>query len=267
MSIVKESQLLHCNETMLALDILVLSLQKSEKWCPSYAVFDFVDNCVLRFVQKPVHYYDAHSQIVVTGSETHDTHSDLLLITILEQWPFLVRKTHDSVVTSVALWLVRYIELCNLRIRHSCVTKCDVGAWEVLVQIRDQLERDVKDEACRNMVKKSLSEPSELGLSIDAVVSASSGNKREIAEKVRQDEAGQSDSNVELLPPGPSREKEDHFGLNQWTREDVQDAITDGAVEGLFLCLCSKYAEIRQQAVANVITFMSQLEVSLVAQN
>ena len=267
-SVVEETQFLYCDESMFALDVLVLSLQLSEKWSPPNAVFEFLDNCFLRYVQKPVHYYDVYSKILTAPeleNRAHDYHIGLLLITILEQWPFLVKRGDDSIITSVAIWLVRYIELSYLQIRHFCGTECDIGARRILEGIRDQLKRDVKDNRCRHMVKKSLREPSELGLSIDSVVSTSSSEKGGVIEEVPQVDGSQPDSYVNLVPPGPSQEEENHFGLNRWTREDIQDAITDGAIEELFLCLCSKYTEIRQQALTNVVTFMGKLEVSSAA--
>lgn len=250
---------------MLSLDVLVLSLQGSDEWSPSSTVFEFLDNCILRFMRKPVHYFDVYSSILATAEiecAMSGTHIDLILVALLEQWPFLVKNTDASEIANVAIWLSRYIELSSLRIRHLCKAQRDVAGMKVLMRIRDQLIGDVKDKSCRSMLKRSLREPPELGLSIRSAVSASTGKDRRIIEEEPYIDEIRSELSADLLPPRPPQEQDDHFGLNRWTRGDIQDAITNGAIEELFLCLCSIYAEIRQQAVKSITTFMSKLEVS-----
>ncbi len=249
---------------MLSLEVLVLTLHDSEKWKASSKVFEFLDNCILRVVRKSVHYYDTFSNIVATtagANETADTHIDLLLITVVEQWPFLVKSADEAAVTNVATWLVRYIELSSLRIRTKDDDRLYRGCTRVLALIRDQISVAVNDEACRNMLDRTLNDPPELGLSIKSATLDSISEQELEVKPTSQGESREPEPCVNQVPPGPPEETEDHPGLNRWTRKDVMDAISDGAIEELFLCLCSEYAEIRQQAIASVGTFMAKLEV------
>ncbi|KAL6719126.1 hypothetical protein ACLMJK_003363 [Lecanora helva] len=263
--VIKESQLLHCKESMLSLDVLILSLQRSDKWIPSSTVFEFLDNCILRLAKKPVHYFDLRCHILAKAGfekKRTDTPIDLLSVTILEQWPYLVKSTDACSLTNAANWLVRYLELSKFRISKICDFKPDVGALEILSQVRDQLRNDVEEETCRVMLDKSLREPPELGLSLESALPASIGKERIVVEELSSDGEDQPEFSADLVSPDSPQEQDDHSVLSRWTREDVPDAIIDGTIEDLFLCLSSRTADIRQQAVAAVITFMGKLEAS-----
>ena len=269
MSVIEESDMLHPDKPMLSLDVLLLSLRRSNKWEPSNALFEFLDNCVLRLARKPVHYYDALSNLVsITCSpvEVKDTHIDLLLIALFEQWQYLVNIADASTITNVAMWLVRYIEMSSLRIRHTGITKFNTGAISILTHIRDQLKITVEDKKCRSMFENSLKDPPELGLSIDSTtVTSFIEDRRYIKEEPRINN-GPPELSADLVPPGPPQEHEEHLGLHRWARQDIQGAVIDGVIEELFLCLCSRYAEIRQQAMINVANFMGQLKVKWLMQ-
>lgn len=263
-SVVRERQFLDPSDGMLSLDVLAFTLQDSDTWKATTTVFEFLDNCILRLVRKPVQYYDTFSDVVATTAgaiETTDTHIDLLLIAIMEQWPFLIKVADEATVTNVATWLIRYMESSWLRIRNKNEATLHRSFTGVLAQIRDQITFAVNDEACRSILNRTLSESLELGSSIE-LATFTGINEQKWDEKPRSgDESRQPKHCVNLVPPGPPEEDEDHPGLDRWTREDILDAISDGAIEELLLCLCSRYAEIRQQAMASVGTFMAKLEV------
>lgn len=263
-SVVQERQFLDSSNGMLSLDVLAFALQDSDKWKASNTVFEFLDNCILRLVRKPVHYYDKFSDLIATTAGAigpTDTRIDLLLIAIMEQWPFLVKAVDEATVTNVATWLLRYIELSWLRIRNKDEARLHRSFTGVLAQIRDQITITVNDKACRSMLNRTLSDPPELGLSIESTTFTDfSEQKRDEIPRSR-DESRQPEPYITQVPPGPPEEHEDHPGLNRWTREDILDAISDGAIEELLLCLCSKYVEIRKQAMTSIGTFMAKLEV------
>jgi len=263
-SVVQEHQFLDFSDGMLSLDVLVLTLQDSDQWKASNTVFEFLDNCILRLVRKPVHYYDTFSDLVATTSgamETNDTDIDLLMIAIMEQWPFLAKFADEESVTNVATWLVRYIESSWLRMRNKDEARLHHGFLGVLAQIRDKIAILVNNEACRSMLNRTLSDPPELGLSIESATDISISEQERDEKPRSRVESREPEPCVNQVPPGPPEEHEDHPGLNRWTRENILDAISDGAIEELLLCLCSKYAEIRQQASASIGTFMAKLEV------
>jgi len=266
LSVIEENQVLHSNESKLSLDVLVLSLQSCSDWSPSSAVYEFLDSCILRLIRKPVHYYDTFSNHVAaagSGNTVNDVHIDLLVVAVEEQWSHLAENTNASIVTNVAIWVIRYFEYSSLRIMHEASAKGDGRAIKILVQIRDRLQIDTSHKTCCSMLKRSSREPSELDLSIASVIHTGiSGNCHAVDEAIQTNE-GHSKSLEDVMPPAPTQEQEDHFGLNRWAREDIQDAVTDGVIEELFLCLCSRYTEIRQQALTSIGTFMGKLEVRL----
>ena len=269
MSVVKESQILHVDESMLSMDILIHSLGSDKTWSPSQTLFEFLDNCIVRVARKPVHYYDVISTLAANSGSTPEAsgashlHLDLLLFAVVEQWQFLVERADNSSAVNVATWLLRYIELSSLRVRQCSSTQSYEEVRRLLVAVRDQLGMDVKIKTCRPLFRKSLKDPPELGLSIKSLIDPCNVNDRQMNGNFLHDDEVQPT----LLPEPPlfdvPQEQESHFGLTKWARENIQDAITDGAVGELFLCLSSKHTEIRQQAVTGVIRFMGQLEVKI----
>lgn len=257
-----ENQILHSRSS---LEMLVLSLQDSGDSMASKNVFEFLDNCILRLVRKPIHYSDIFSSLlaaVTTDVSASKSDIDLLLVTVMEQWPFLAKSADPPTITNVSAWLLRYMEMTRLKPTWNDLKRLDGADTKVLRQIRDKIRGEIQDKACRGMFQKALKEPPELGLSEKLFARTGAKGQRSIAEPEPHTDEILPKPHTELLPPGPPQEDENHPGLNRWSREDIQDAISDGPITELFLCLCSEYAEIRKQALHSVRTFMGKLEVS-----
>ena len=247
-SVVRECTILK-PEQFVSLNVLVLSLQGL-----SDAVYKFLDNCVLRFVRKPVKYHDALLSLSdeVQSSQTEIGRLDLLLLVVLEQWPFLTRTLVPSdQKTSVAEWLARYL---NLLVNAG-------GDLTLLSQIRDRLRSDVEDRKCHEVLEKAFDEPA--GAQIPGELQCTLPPNRDMLHPtiVNRGEPKRTLHPQTPLPPGPPAEDQDHFGLRKWTHKDVQEAIEDGSIEDLIYCLCSKYGEIRKEAQKCLRAFMTKLEV------
>ncbi len=259
-SIVGESQTLN---SQISLDVLVASLQDSDEWKASNRVFEFVDDCTLRITRKPIRYYDELANIAGnTGMNASDLKIDLLLIAVLEQWPFLVKGADPPTLANVSTWLVRYIEMIWVMLRRGNGGTLVSGNNKILFLLRDRLKAEVNDKKCETMFSKALKVPSELGISDELITSAGACEQEHVARLPSDDEDVSPKPSTDLVPPGPSKESEGHPGLNSWSREDVPDAISGGSIAALFLCLCSAHVEIRKQALGNMRTFMAKLEVS-----
>ncbi len=256
-SIIKECTILKPDTHVSSLDVLALSLKDFQDGEASDILYEFLDNCVLRFVRKPVKYYD----ILTTLSDDHNSGQidsrkiDLLLIVILEQWPFLVKSTTASNTVNVAKWLARYLDL-----------SIPAGGNLVLLsQIRDGLETEAKDKDCRAILRKALEDPDESrNLSELGSIGPSTciiQNQDHDQNKLAPGAPNVFASPENILLSEPPEEDEDHAGLRKWAQEDVQDAIRDGSVDDLIFCLCSKHEEIRKQAQSALRTFMAKLEV------
>ena len=58
-------------------------------------------------------------------------------------------------------------------------------------------------------------------------------------------------------------EDERHAALHKWEREDLTEALEQGDIGELLLCLCSGHEEIRRQAHSAITRFMAKLKVCL----
>lgn len=252
-SMTKECAILKPDTHVSSLDVLVLSLRESQGGKASDTLYGFLDNCVLRFVKKPVKYYDIFATLLADNksSQIGSRMVDLLLIVILEQWPFLLKASTAPDTVNVAKWLAHYLDL-------------SIAAGDdsvLLFQIRDRLKNEAKDKDCRALLKKALKEPGESGKLVELENLAPS---RHIVQ--HQDSTGRGQPRT-LAPPEepflskPPEEDEDHAGLRKWTQKYIQDAIGDGSVGDLIFCLCSKHEDIRKQAQSGLRTFMAKLEV------
>ena len=252
-SMVKECAILEPDTHVSSLDILALSLKGSRDWQASDILYEFLDNCVLRFVRKSVKYCDARTELSedVRSSQIHSRGLDLLLVVILEQWPFLNKVTIASEVVNAAAWLARYLDLLR-----------DAGRDLLLLsQIRDRLKAGAPNKECRAVLKKALIEPAGLGKHSDLQIADRSSKTIQDQDRTSHDQSERSPPVKISLPLGPPEEDQDHAGLHKWAQKDILDAVIDGSVEDLFFCLCSKHEEIRKQALSGLNTLMSKLEV------
>ena len=263
-TIVRESQILRSDVSMTSLDTLMLSLQGFEDRKASSRMFGFLDNCILRLVRKPVHYYDLLTDLIAAAEldiNPRDCQVDLLLIAIMEQWHFLVKSADVTTLSYVSRWVIRFIEVTNLGNGYVENSSLHGGTTMLLLHIRDRLKAETQDSTCRAMFEKTLEERPELGILKGVVAANTISGERRLSKSTGPLPKTHPKPPKSLLPPGPPEEHEDHPGLHQWIRHEVQDAISDGHVKELILCLSSKYVEIRKQALLGVRAFMRKLEV------
>ena len=125
MSVAEDHGLSQSHNQIDALAIFILSLRSiSEE--DSKEVYDYVDNCALRLVKKPVEYQELltslqqHSYLGSVDQSSLDG-IELILITLVEQWPFLCQNNPPQAAYQVARWLDYYMSLlaqtgCNKRV-------------------------------------------------------------------------------------------------------------------------------------------------------
>lgn len=251
-SIIRECAILKPDTRFSSLDVLVLSLEESHSGKVSDTLYGFLDNCVLRFVKKPVKYYDILASLAGDNesSQIESGNIDLLLVVILEQWPFLIKTSTAPDTVGVAMWLAHYLE--------SSISAG--GNPALLSQIRDKLSNEAKDNDCRAVLSKALKEPGGFGQLGKFEILAPSCIVKDQASTARGQPKAFAPPEEPLLSRPPD-ENEDHVGLRKWTQKDVQDAIGEGSVGDLIFCLCSKHEDIRKQAQNGLVAFMAKLEV------
>lgn len=261
-SVAVSSQVLNSHYSLNALN---LSLQDFGSWRASDSVFEFLDNCILRLVRNTIHYYDLASSIVFHEEhsvEPSDIRIDLLLIAVMEQWPFLAKSVDPATLQNVSLWLVRYVEAVRLTSGHDGSDMNGSGTANLLSHIKSQIRTKTEDKACRRILGSGWEDPLKLGISEEAVKVANANHEETVTELDTRTQQETPEISGNLVPSGPPQEDEDHPGLTRWSREDIGDAISEGAIGDLFLCLCSQYMEIRKQALSSVDALMRKLEVS-----
>ena len=254
-SVIREHALLKHDAHISSFEAFIFSLKPSLGWRASDPLYEFIDNCILRFVRQSVKYFDVlsrHSESIATESrETDKCLVSPLLVVITEQWPFLIKTAVEPDVVNVTFWLARYLDL-SMHIGEDL---------KLLSHLRDQLRDEVEHKDCQALLEKALKHSMEIGVchefddfeSVRKVVTSDSSRNHASEDK--------RPSDVEGLPSGPLEEDENHSGLSRWVQRDVPDAISDGSVGQLILCLCSKYEEIRKQALIGLRTFTTKLEV------
>ena len=262
-TVATESHILCSYTSTTSLNNLVLSLRDSEDWKATDRVFEFLDHCISYLVRKPIHYYDVLAELITSAElniNPRFCQVDLLLVTVVDQWRFLVESADTPTVTNVSEWLVRFMEVIN--IENGCVQQGAIGdeTTRLLSQLRDQLKSRAEDTTCRALFETALEERHELGELKQLVATntiSEAGHMLRLTNPPLK-----THSNQEIgLPAGPPDEHEDYPGLHQWTAHEVQDAINEGHVKALFLCLSSKIVGIRKQALAGVGAFMTRLKV------
>ena len=256
-SIVVDTFLLNSATKVRSLDILMLSLQDYRTVHFSDPLFEFLDSCILRCVRKPVKYYEDLTALVSTikpnVGEEYDCNIDLLLITIMEQWPFLVKSKSSDVVAEVTRWIVDYLDLSM----HAG------GNRAVLSRVRDQLKEHVVDKAGRALLQEALSKPREAGLAHQLQKMGKSSKEKEESGAAVPIEENHADLDERLIISEMPQADENCSIPRNWSQMDFSDAIEDGEIGRLILCLCSKHEEIRKQAIITLRSFSEQLEVGL----
>lgn len=261
-SVAIESQILNSRHSLNALN---LSLQDFGSWKASDNVFEFLDNCILRLVRGSIHYYDLASSLVLSKESNFDTSDvkiDLLLVAVMEQWPFLARSVDPATLQNVSFWLIRYVAAVRLTLSYNGGDMHDSGTANLLSQIKSRIGTKTEDKACGRIFRSGWEDPLEFGISEQKIKVATVNNEERITKLNTRTQLETPAISTNLVPSGPPQEDEDHPGLNKWSREDIDDAISEGTIGDLFLCLCSQYAEIRKQALSSVEALMRKLEVS-----
>ena len=250
--------LLQQNTKSSALAALTISLGDFRGWQASSALYDFLDNCILRLVRKTVKYVgdfvELKKSLIATSVNDDNRSVTLLLMAVLEQWPYFIEVCQASDLDNVVNWLARYITVLHF-----------IGEdREMLDVIFDRLGNQIKgrkDLSMSNIASEILNDPE---------WQSTMSNLLEPEDTTLDDKTilnegrgGQSPTPLPILPLGPSEEAEDHSSLTRWTKMEPAEAVEDGAVAYLLLCLCSKYHDIRMQSLSNIQIFMAKLEVCI----
>lgn len=259
-SILQDQEMLQSKTSPDALDALIASLGASPgSSTPSPEILDFLDDCCARFIKGPIKYFDDIDAVCAGSSLTASELGSFspLLMTLVEQWPFRGGEAATgSAGEPLAQWLSKLLYLLKLVGEDDTILN---GTRDALVESAAKAHKDVlKDAFLWKMGKESAKEALKLATGADfsgSDRSASSPPPPADMEKVAKP---RPDVDVEAPPV----EDKKHTGLTRWRKKDLGEAIDDGDIGDLLLCLCSKHAEIRIQAVNNIRQLIATLGVS-----
>lgn len=229
---------------------MIASLHDPETQRSSICVFEFLDKCIIRYVQKSVKYYEDLNLLYADGSTSSWTGQiSPLFATLVEQWPYVAKSAEESEKLEIAQWLARYVGYSRQL----------VGDETLLASVRDQLVSHAGDRKCRAVLEKAFKERKKDGFPPDQQISIQHSLPESVIEHPQPTALS---ADTEDLLRRPQAENDDHPGLRRWMRKDVQEAIDDGDVGELVICICSEHEDIRKQALVNIEKFMAKLEVS-----
>ena len=179
----------------------------------------------------------------------------LLFMVIMEQWPFLSDAHSEAEVANAAEWLARYFEY-SAYIGENATLLRSIKSW--ISQVPNFKSHEF---ILGGTVDGSLPETLPNGLRELLKKDDINNSNEDESMTTNNGPAPVAKSEVVLLHLSPTEESEDHPGLNRWANMAILDAVEEGAVGDLLVCLCSKYEEIRKQALVNIHILASKLEV------
>ena len=234
------------------LEALCISLQRLE---PSSVptVYDFLDECVIRLVTNPLQYYDQ----LKSYDDAFDEYGlnkdrrrkiDLLFIVLLDQWQD-VNVNMLETARALAPWLSVYL-------RYAKFVQNDDSLF---LEIRQRLLAATREEAIVDTLRKTTIDLTDEVI-IEALEASRAVTEHVTIQEEKQDQVVESeDEPVEDFRP--PKEPEDHPELYQWTREDIQDAISSGMIGDVCFDLCSQNVATRKEALTGLRLVLSRLKV------
>ena len=237
-----------------AFDALVKSLRKVPSTSARNRVYRFLDICFQRLSNRSIHYADVLTSLstgITNSSKATTTQkADLLLVAAAEQLYHLGDHEDTSELLAVTSW---YKSLLQLSLHRGVDLDLIRRIYDGFSDTRIGKDYGLTPEIISMEVldKQNVHEPS--------LQSETGEDSRGHIPHTAQ-ESTQSTGLGTL--PGLIKEDERHPGLTKWAREEASDAIKDGDIGNLILCLCSMHQEIRLQALTNLRTFSSKLQVS-----
>ncbi|KAL8709963.1 MAG: hypothetical protein Q9220_005414 [cf. Caloplaca sp. 1 TL-2023] len=219
------------------LALLYSSLIQTDDWQLSTTFLEFLDSCFTRLSKKAVKY---HQHLLgLTAEMKHQWDSNIeylsgdLLMVIMEQWPFMQRSYPMQEVETITDWLSRYLYI----LEHNG------GDADFVHHIREEIKGITKHKQCRRVLSQSAQKnytslqvarsklPADHELTSPRLLNGGNTMKENF---LRQS----------WTPPSPPpTEDEDHPGLGKWRSFDIGEAVADGAIGELILCLWSNERE------------------------
>lgn len=239
----------------LLLAIMLRSLRKTEEWRPTDVLYEFLDDCFIRLSKKAVKYQQDLLNDLATIHLLTQPRADYLggelLMVVMEQWPFLQQSAMDPELENISRWLSRLFLLLE-RVQ---------GSTELLGLVCGRIESITSKKKCKKLLKGSCEKPFSLSLEEQPPQPHSLESAPPAVGQQIHSEAKHATNDAWRPPSPPAPEDEDHPGLGKWKQVDIEEGIAEGTIGDLMLCLCSKYVDIRKQALIQLSAWTRKLQV------
>lgn len=253
----RETQLLQHATMFPAVDALLASLPQNDMPLSTASTYDFLDNAITRFIRRPVYYEDMIDSLVKKEPAMDKSRAlgpvSRLLVALVEQWPHLARleSLQESEKLAAATTLARFLACCSrigedsrfmLRFQRLLVdTTLDVDCQDCFNRALD-----LRDSLLGSRLVE------QLGLEGDGDILHPIHPVSPPAAEVAHD-ADEIDSPM-LVPNAKS--------IFRWLKKDLEEAVEEGDLSDLVMCLCSDELSTRVQALSGLSKFVARLEAS-----
>lgn len=244
-NVVAETDILQLQTRMSSVDALIGALKAVQDPSP---VFDFLDNCASRCSSTPVKYIDAVGDIQIESDHARaPKHVSLLLLTMAEQWPFVVKADPQSSVDKVALFIAHYLA-ASLKIgEDKVVVKAIIKRCSAALPEKSSLRKLI--EKCKRQIDEiTISEFLEEAPPMDSITAIVSNTDLAQAET--------------LLADGVKPVIEDSSALLKWTTKEIDETLEEGHAASLIMLLSSSHLHVRKEALNNILKLASSIKQS-----
>ena len=242
------------SSTTRSLEALLASLSPTTKWQADETTYQFLDNCLIRTMQRPVKYLDQVEQLQMLVSDKKDL--SLIASCVAEQWPFVLKKGDKALTKHIAGWVARFFMALDSAGEN----------YRVLMHFQNDMQSATNDDvkartafvkAFEKQRKKPimLNESATADLGEEPSISSSFGDTNPLA---ASQGAVQLDKVFPKLPAIPKSLS----GLTRWTKPDFESEVQSERLANLIRCLVSADQETRLQAFHTLHTLMHAVEQS-----
>ncbi|CAG8974405.1 hypothetical protein HYALB_00010045 [Hymenoscyphus albidus] len=251
-SIIEENQILQMQTAIPAMDSFILRLRSLSGSANAPAIYAFFDDCISRCAAKPVKYLlaleEAHSKVHESAEKQQPL--SLLTLAIVEQWPFLLKATDDSVLPDVAQFVASYLAT-GIKIKED---------KKVIKTVAEELASGIpKESSARKTIERSHKLVDDI--EVPEPVSKSPSKSAGVAKTNGPSEAEKDAVTAKMLEDSPVS-TEDHASLVRWVSKEVDEAVEGGHLASLIMLLSSEHLSVRMEAATNTSKFAAKLKAS-----
>jgi nucleolar pre-ribosomal-associated protein 1 len=236
-SVVREFEILQFETELSGLGALIHSLQHSTI---SEGVLQFIDDCLQRFVRRPIIYEDELEKLLNSSLRKNGEIKpiSLWLMTLIEQWPF-VAKTRKESMGHIAQWLANF-----LSVLRNCGE--DDGIMKL---ISEKLQESTEEKSLRGFFASCLNEEKGLQVPRDSMTTTTVEGVSSIQENYVA-----PDLSI-LTPPKPPPVP----NFAKFKIGDIATLVESSSLPNLLLSLSSEDLGIRIQALLAIEIFLPRL--------